>query len=65
MAVRTNKTEKFTSFGTILEVRDAVLLEDGRFILSTVGVRRFKVLNRSEQVRICTILQLTDLCLKS
>lgn len=41
--------DKFVQCGTLLEVRDAVNLEDGRFILTTVGVRRFKVVSRSEQ----------------
>ncbi|XP_057663705.1 LON peptidase N-terminal domain and RING finger protein 1 [Diorhabda carinulata] len=41
--------DKFVQYGTLLEVRDAVNLEDGRFILTTVGVRRFKVVSRSEQ----------------
>lgn len=42
---------KFVQYGTILEVKDAVSLEDGRFILATVGVKRYRVLSRGEQVR--------------
>ncbi|CAK1588205.1 unnamed protein product [Parnassius mnemosyne] len=33
-------------YGTVLEVCDCVLLEDGSFILSTVGVSRFKVIEK-------------------
>lgn len=40
---------KFVQFGTILEVKDAVSLEDGRFILTTVGVKRYKVITKGEQ----------------
>ncbi|XP_060519343.1 LON peptidase N-terminal domain and RING finger protein 1 [Cylas formicarius] len=40
---------KFTDYGTVLEVKDAVTLADGRTILTTVGVQRFKVLSRGEQ----------------
>lgn len=50
MAVKAEKMEKFATYGTILEVKDAVLLQDGQFILTTLGVSRFKVLNKSEQV---------------
>lgn len=41
---------KFVQYGTILEVKDAVHLEDGRFILTTVGVKRYRVISRGEQV---------------
>lgn len=41
--------ERFASFGTLLEVRDAVYLKDGRAIFTTVGVRRFRVLEKGEQ----------------
>lgn len=41
---------KFMQYGTILEVRDAVTLEDGRIILSTQGARRFRVVSVDEQV---------------
>ncbi|CAG4929534.1 unnamed protein product [Parnassius apollo] len=33
-------------YGTVLEVCDCVLLEDGSFILSTVGLSRFKVIEK-------------------
>lgn len=36
--------EKLTC-GTILEIKDAVTLEDGRFILSTIGIRRFQIID--------------------
>lgn len=51
MAAKESTSEKFVSYGTVLEVKDAVSLEDGSFILTTVGVRRFKVLTKGEQVR--------------
>lgn len=51
MVAKTEKNERFSSYGTILEIKDAVLLDDGRFILSTVGVRRFRVHNKGEEVR--------------
>ncbi|XP_025828821.1 LON peptidase N-terminal domain and RING finger protein 1-like [Agrilus planipennis] len=41
--------EKFASYGTILEVRDAVYMSDGTSILSTVGLERFRVVNRGEK----------------
>ncbi|CAH1989069.1 unnamed protein product [Acanthoscelides obtectus] len=41
--------ERFAQVGTVLEIKDAISLQDGRFILTTVGMRRFKVLARSEQ----------------
>lgn len=40
---------KFMQYGTILEIRDAVTLEDGRIILSTQGARRFRVVSVDEQ----------------
>lgn len=43
--------QSFASYGTLLEVRDAVHLRDGRSILTTVGVRRFRVLSRDEKVK--------------
>lgn len=42
--------ERFATYGTLLEVRDAVHLQDGRSILTTVGLRRFRVVNRGEKV---------------
>ncbi|KAJ8919896.1 hypothetical protein NQ315_006425 [Exocentrus adspersus] len=49
MASKDSNGNKFVQYGTILEVKDAVNLEDGRFILTTVGVKRFKVISRNEQ----------------
>ncbi|XP_072400012.1 LON peptidase N-terminal domain and RING finger protein 3 [Diabrotica undecimpunctata] len=49
MAGKDSNGDKFVQYGTILEVKDAVNLEDGRFILTTIGVRRFKVVSRNEQ----------------
>lgn len=42
--------ERFATYGTLLEVRDAVHLQDGRSILTTVGLRRFRVVTRGEKV---------------
>ncbi|XP_047040604.1 uncharacterized protein LOC124644955 isoform X1 [Helicoverpa zea] len=33
-------------YGTVMEVRDCVLFEDGRTILSTIGLSRFKIMER-------------------
>ncbi|XP_018570108.1 LON peptidase N-terminal domain and RING finger protein 2 isoform X2 [Anoplophora glabripennis] len=49
MASKESNGNKFVQFGTILEVKDAVNLGDGRYILTTVGVKRFKVISRNEQ----------------
>ena len=51
MAAKTDNSEKFALHGTILEVKDAILLQDGRTILTTLGVRRFKVIEKGEEVR--------------
>ncbi|XP_017783578.1 PREDICTED: LON peptidase N-terminal domain and RING finger protein 3 [Nicrophorus vespilloides] len=48
MAARNDNSEKFAPFGTVLEVRDAVHMRDGTSILTTVGVRRFRVLEKGE-----------------
>lgn len=53
MTANAGKYERFACYGTILEIRDAILLSDGRFILSTVGVRRFRVFKKGEEVRDC------------
>lgn len=39
----------YAEFGTILEIKDWVLLGDGCSILSTVGIRRFQVISRGER----------------
>ncbi|RZF46393.1 hypothetical protein LSTR_LSTR007926 [Laodelphax striatellus] len=44
----TNKS-RYADFGTMLEIKDWVLLADGCSILSTVGVRRFQVMSRGEK----------------
>ncbi|XP_063228618.1 LON peptidase N-terminal domain and RING finger protein 3 [Bacillus rossius redtenbacheri] len=41
--------KRYADFGTMLEIRDWVLLGDGCSILTTVGVSRFKVLGRGEK----------------
>ncbi|KAG8259921.1 LON peptidase N-terminal domain and RING finger protein 1 [Homalodisca vitripennis] len=40
---------RFADYGTMLKIEDWVLLPDGCSILTTVGVRRFQVLSRSEK----------------
>lgn len=40
---------RYAEYGTILEIRDRVLLKDGCSILSTVGGRRFRVLSGGEK----------------
>ncbi|CAG9761189.1 unnamed protein product [Ceutorhynchus assimilis] len=40
---------KFVQYGTMLEVKDAVILQNGRIILSTQGVSRFKVISSDEK----------------
>lgn len=39
----------YSDFGTILDIRDCVLLGNGCSILSTIGCKRFKVIERSEK----------------
>lgn len=39
----------YSDFGTMLDIRDCVLLGNGCSILSTVGCRRFKVVDRNEK----------------
>ncbi|CAG2059390.1 unnamed protein product, partial [Timema podura] len=41
--------EGYAEFGTMLEIRDWVLLSDGCSILTTVGARRFRALARGER----------------
>ncbi|XP_043467921.1 LON peptidase N-terminal domain and RING finger protein 3 [Leptopilina heterotoma] len=41
--------KRYAEFGTMLEIRDRVLLKDGCSILSTVGGRRFRVLSGGEK----------------
>lgn len=51
MVSKVENENTYASYGTILEVKDAVHLHDGRSILTTVGIRRFKIIERGEQVR--------------
>eukprot|EP00102_Acyrthosiphon_pisum_P022298 XP_016659508.1 PREDICTED: LON peptidase N-terminal domain and RING finger protein 2 isoform X2 [Acyrthosiphon pisum] len=39
---------KFAEFGTVLEIKDRIMMGNGCSILSTIGMRRFKVLVRKE-----------------
>lgn len=47
--VHTKGTKRYSDFGTMLNIRDCVQLADGRSILSTVGGRRFRVVERNEK----------------
>jgi Lon protease-like protein len=40
---------RYAEYGTMLEIRDRVLLKDGCSILSSVGGRRFRVLSGGER----------------
>ncbi|XP_070167369.1 LON peptidase N-terminal domain and RING finger protein 3 [Polyergus mexicanus] len=42
-------TKRYAEYGTILDIRDRVLLKDGCSILSTIGGRRFRVLSGGEK----------------
>ncbi|XP_046390456.1 LON peptidase N-terminal domain and RING finger protein 3 [Ischnura elegans] len=42
-------SSRYADYGTMLEMRDWVLMGDGCSILSTVGVRRFRVITRGER----------------
>lgn len=39
---------RFAEFGTVLEIKDRIMMGNGCSILSTIGTRRFKVLVRKE-----------------
>lgn len=39
---------KFAEFGTVLEIKDRIMMGNGCSFLSTIGMRRFKVLVRKE-----------------
>lgn len=41
--------KNYSDFGTMLSIRDCVLMANGRSILSTVGGRRFRVVKRGER----------------
>lgn len=41
--------QQYADYGTMLDIRDCVLLGDGCSILSTVGSRRFRVIARDEK----------------
>ncbi|XP_061705637.1 uncharacterized protein LOC133516635 [Cydia pomonella] len=48
------------SYGTMLEVRDCVECGDGRIILSTIGVSRFKIVERLRDSCLARVETLTD-----
>lgn len=39
---------RFAEFGTVLEIKDRIMMGNGCSFLSTIGMRRFKVLVRKE-----------------
>lgn len=45
----TKDPKQYSDFGTMLNIRDCVLMANGQSILSTVGGRRFRVLRRGER----------------
>ncbi|KAJ8737128.1 hypothetical protein PYW07_000399 [Mythimna separata] len=60
--VACERGQHYANYGTILEVRDCVHLEDGRSILSTIGISRFKVLERGvrDGCDVARIMPITD-----
>ncbi|KAK0178402.1 hypothetical protein PV328_002352 [Microctonus aethiopoides] len=42
-------SKRYAEYGTVLEIKDRVLMKDGCSILSTVGGRRFRVLSGGER----------------
>lgn len=60
MVSKSEGENTYATYGTILEVKDAVHLHDGRSILTTVGIRRFRIIERGEQVRktVCVLLRI-------
>lgn len=46
---RSDGLSRYADYGTMLEMRDWVLMGDGCSILSTVGIRRFRVIARGER----------------
>lgn len=51
-----HSSEKFAKYGTLLEIRDAVRFQDGCTILTCIGMKRFRVLETNEKVRIRNFL---------
>lgn len=47
--VQPHKSGGYSDFGTILDIKDCVLLGNGCSILSTIGLKRFKVIERNEK----------------
>ncbi|KAF9417704.1 hypothetical protein HW555_005285 [Spodoptera exigua] len=62
--VTCDRGQDYTDYGTILEVRDCVHFEDGRSILSTIGLTRFKVIERGvrDGLEVARILPIQDIC---
>ncbi|XP_035436531.1 LON peptidase N-terminal domain and RING finger protein 1 isoform X2 [Spodoptera frugiperda] len=65
--VTCDRGQEYTDYGTILEVRDCVHFEDGRSILSTIGLTRFKVIERGvrDGLEVARILPIQDVCPES
>ncbi|XP_028159130.1 uncharacterized protein LOC114351961 isoform X1 [Ostrinia furnacalis] len=57
------RDRNYSDYGTVLEVCDCVHLEDGRSFLSTIGVSRFKLIERDvrDGCDVARIQPLTDL----
>ncbi|CAG9781871.1 unnamed protein product [Diatraea saccharalis] len=57
------RNKNYSDYGTVLEVCDCVHLEDGRSFLSTVGVSRFRVIERDvrDGCDVARIQPLTDI----
>ncbi|XP_076262889.1 LON peptidase N-terminal domain and RING finger protein 2 isoform X2 [Rhynchophorus ferrugineus] len=49
MVGKDKSSARMVQYGTILEVKDAVTLEDGRIILASLGIKRFKIIIRGEE----------------
>ncbi|CAH1647755.1 unnamed protein product [Spodoptera littoralis] len=62
--VTCDRGQDYNDYGTILEVRDCVHFEDGRSILSTIGLTRFKVIERGvrDGLEVARILPIQDVC---
>lgn len=49
LSILWNSFTRYAEYGTLLQIKDWVLMNDGCSILSTVGMRRFKVMSRDER----------------
>ncbi|XP_073952652.1 uncharacterized protein isoform X1 [Choristoneura fumiferana] len=58
--VARNEDHSDSDYGTMLEVRDCVECHDGRIILSTIGISRFKIVERIMDGCLARVEMLTD-----